>query len=106
MIAYIHVYMELSKITAWLKSNKIIFNKERSRVMLILMRQRKEVKENKAYLNNKHLEQVTTMKYIQIILDNKFRFCEHISYAAEGVQNQSTAYPNRPKYHENSNVKC
>jgi len=44
---------------------------------------RKEVKEIKVYLLNKHLEQVTTMKYLGIIIDNKFKFSEHISYGAE-----------------------
>ena len=36
-----------------------------------------------AYLNNKPLEQVTQIKYLEIILDHKFRFNEHITYAAE-----------------------
>jgi hypothetical protein len=35
------------------------------------------------YLNKKPLEQVTTMKYLGIIIDNKLKFSEHISYAAE-----------------------
>jgi hypothetical protein len=51
--------------------------------MLISRRKRKEVKEIKVYLNNKPLEQVTTMKYLGIIIDNKFQFSEHINYAAE-----------------------
>ena len=75
--------LELSKITAWSKSNKIRFNEERSKVMLISRRKRKEAKEIKVHLNNKPLEQVTTMKYLGIIIDNKFKFSEHISYAAE-----------------------
>jgi hypothetical protein len=75
--------LELSKITAWSKSNKIRFNEEKSKVMLISRRKRKEVKDIKIYLHNKPLEQVTTMKYLGIIIDNKFKFSEHISYAAE-----------------------
>jgi len=71
--------LELSKITAWSKSNKIRFNDEKSKVMFISRRKRKEAKEIKVYLNNK----VTTMKYLGIIIDNKFRFSEHISYVAE-----------------------
>jgi len=51
--------------------------------MLMSRRKRKEVKEINVYLNNKPLEQVTTMKYLEIIIDNKFKFSEHISYAAE-----------------------
>jgi len=37
----------------------------------------------KVYLLNKPLEQVTTMIYLGTIIDNKFKFGEHISYAAE-----------------------
>ena len=51
--------------------------------MLILSRKRKESKEIKLYLNNKPLEQMTTMKYLGIVIDSKFKFSEHISYAAQ-----------------------
>jgi len=51
--------------------------------MLISRRKWKEVKEIKIYLHNKPLEQVTTMKYLGIIIDNKFKFSEHTSCAAE-----------------------
>ena len=50
---------------------------------MLISRKRKEVKEIKVYLQNRLLEQVTTMKYLSIIIDNKFKFSEHISYAAE-----------------------
>jgi len=74
--------VELSKITVWSK-NKIIFNKEKSKAMLVSRRNRREQREIKVYLNNKPLEQVIRMKYLCIIIDHKFRFQEHISYAAE-----------------------
>jgi len=51
--------------------------------MLISRRKRKEVKDINIYLNNKPLEQVTTMKYLGIIIDDKFKFSQDISYAAE-----------------------
>ena len=35
------------------------------------------------YLHNETFEQITKMKYLGIILDNKFKFSEHISSAAE-----------------------
>jgi hypothetical protein len=75
--------LEMSKITAWSKRNKVGFNEEKSKVMLILRRKRKEVKYINIYLNNKPLEQVTTLKYLGIIIDDKFKFSQHISYAAE-----------------------
>jgi len=55
--------------------------------MLISRRKRKEVKEIKLYLHNKLVEQLTIMKYLGIIIDNKFIFSEHTSYAAEKCQN-------------------
>jgi hypothetical protein len=51
--------------------------------MLISRRKWKVTKEMTVYLNNKPLEQVNTMKYLEIIIDNKFKFSEHIRYAAE-----------------------
>jgi len=73
----------MSKISAWSKNNKINFNEEKSKVMLISRKKRKENKELNIYLNNKPLEQVTTIKYLGIIIDNKFKFGAHISYTAE-----------------------
>jgi hypothetical protein len=75
--------LEMSKITVWSKRNKVRFNEEKSKVMLISRRKRKEVKDINIYLNNKPLEQVTTMKYLGIIIDDKFKFRQHISYTAE-----------------------
>ena len=51
--------------------------------MLVSRRKRKEPKVIKVYPNNKPLEQVTTMKYLGIIINHKFRFKEHITYAVE-----------------------
>ena len=75
--------VELSKIKGWAKINKIKFNNTKSKVMLVSRRKRKEYKNITIYLNNKPLEQVTQMKCLGIILDHKFRFNEHITYAAE-----------------------
>ena len=75
--------IEISKITKWAKNNKINFNEEKSKVMVISRRKRKENKEVNIYLNNKPLQQVTTMKYLGIIIDNKFKFSDHTKYTAE-----------------------
>jgi len=73
----------MSKITAWSRNNKINFNEDKSKVMIISRRKRKENKEINIYLNNKPLQQVSTMKYSGNVIDSKFKFSEHISYAAE-----------------------
>jgi len=67
---------EMSKITAWSRNNKINFNEDKSKV--IKSRKRKENKEINIYLN-KPLQQVSTIKYLGIVIDNKFKFSEHIS---------------------------
>jgi len=74
---------ELSEITAWSKNNKIRFNEEKSKVMLVSRRKQKELKEIKVYLINKPLEQVIQMKCLGIITYHKFRFKEHTNYAVE-----------------------
>jgi len=51
--------------------------------MLVSRRKQKEVKDIDIYLKNKPLEQVTTMKYLGIITDDKFKFSQHIRYEAE-----------------------
>ena len=73
----------MRKITACSRNNKINFNEDKSKVMIISRRKRKENKEIYIYLNNKPLRQVSTMNYLRIVIDNKFKFNEHINYAAE-----------------------
>jgi len=73
----------MSKINALLKRNKVGFNEAKFKTMLISRRKRKEVKVIKIYLNNKPIEQVTTKKYLGIVIDDKFKFSQHISHAAD-----------------------
>ncbi|GFG35110.1 hypothetical protein Cfor_01406, partial [Coptotermes formosanus] len=49
--------IEISKILNWAKDNKIIFNEQKSKVMVITRRKRRENKDVLIYLNNKPLEQ-------------------------------------------------
>ena len=76
---------EMSKIDEWARRNKIKFN-EKSKVMLVTRRKRRENKQIKIYLHFQPLEQVTQMKYLGIILDHKFKFQEHITYVAESCK--------------------
>jgi len=73
----------MSKITAWSRNNKINFNEDKYRVMIISRRNGKENKEINIYFNNKPVQQVSTVKYLGIVIDDKFKFSKHISYAAE-----------------------
>jgi len=45
--------------------------------MIISRRERKENKEINIHLNNKPLQQVSTMKYLGTVIDKKFKFSEH-----------------------------
>ena len=78
-----YVNVELCKINDWLKNNKARFNDKKSKIMLVSRRKRKENKNITVYLNNKKLTQVTQIKYLVNIMYHKFRFNEHIKYAAE-----------------------
>jgi hypothetical protein len=74
--------MEKSKITKWSKENKLHFNDQKSKVIL-LSRTRKERKAIDIYLNNKHHQQVDKLKYLGVIIDSKLKFNEHIQYITD-----------------------
>jgi len=50
--------IEMSKISNWAHNNKINFNEQKSKAMVIPRRKRKENKEISVYVKNKPLEQV------------------------------------------------
>jgi hypothetical protein len=52
----------LSKILAWTKEDKIRFNEQKSKVMLMTRRKRKERKDLEIYLNNESVIQVHSLK--------------------------------------------
>jgi hypothetical protein len=75
--------IEMDKIARWATDNKIKFNEEKSKVMVLTRRQRKEQKNVAVYLNNKAIPQVQKLKYLRIIFDYKLTFRDHINYIAE-----------------------
>ena len=72
--------IELSKISAWAKDNKTRFNDQKSKVMLMTRRKRRERKDIEVYLNHKLLEKVYNVKYLGITIDSKLTYREHITY--------------------------
>ena len=70
----------MGKITRWVKNNKIKFNENKSKAMLITRRKMKENKAIAVYLNNKRLEQVQKIRYLGITIDSKINFRDHIFY--------------------------
>ena len=75
--------IELRKIVSWARNNKITFNDEKSKVMILTRRKRKEQTKVAVYLNNRVIPQVQKLKYLGIIFDNKLTFRDHIYYIAE-----------------------
>jgi hypothetical protein len=74
--------VEMGKITIW-AGNKTKFNGEKSKVMLMTIRKRKEQKEVLVYINNKTIPQLQKLKYLEIIFDYNILFREHINYVAD-----------------------
>ena len=75
--------IELNKIASWARDNKIKYNEEKSKVMLLTRRKRKEQRNVAVYLNNKAIPQVQKLKYLGIIFDYKLTFRDHINYITE-----------------------
>jgi hypothetical protein len=50
---------------------------------MIVSRSKQKENKNNIYINNKSLQQVTKIKYLGLIIDNKFKFNAHINYTAE-----------------------
>jgi hypothetical protein len=73
----------LTKVQNWAYINRLEFNEDKSKVMLLTRRKRKERKEIAVYVNNKKLTQVNHIRYLGIIFDNKLTFREHINYIEE-----------------------
>jgi len=71
--------LELRKISVWAQKNKLKYNENKSKEILMSRRKRKK-KEVEIYLNYKILEQVNKKKYLGIIFDSKLLFREHINY--------------------------
>jgi len=87
---------QMKKVSMW-ATDKVRSNDHKSKIMLLTRRKRKERKDLEVYLNNKHLRQVKTMKYLGIILDNKLTFREHITHVTEKCREIIFAYRNQRK---------
>jgi hypothetical protein len=78
-----YINIELRKVQDWAQNNKMKFNNNKSKVMLMSRRKRNENKEIGVYINNTKLKQVNNIKYIGIVFDNELAFKEHIMHIEE-----------------------
>jgi len=65
----------------------------------------KEAKEIKIFLNITPIEQVKTMKYLGVIIDDKFKFNQHISYVADKCAKLIFSLSKSAKFTGDSNTK-
>jgi hypothetical protein len=61
----------------------MVFNEQKSKLMMITRRRPKIKWDSKIYLNNKQLRQEDTIIYLGIIIDRLFNFSAHIEYTTE-----------------------
>ena len=59
--------IEMRKISKWAKDNKTAFNDQKSKVMVVTRRKRKENTEVSISVNNKPLEQVNSINYLELL---------------------------------------
>ena len=78
-----YMNLEMRKFLEWVRNNKLKFNGNKSKVMLMSRRRRMERKEIEIYVNNKTLKQVNSIKYLGVIFDNKITFRGHTNYREE-----------------------
>jgi len=64
-------------------NNKLTFSENKSKVMFMTHRKRREKKEIEIDVNNKTLQQVNSLKYLGIIFDSKLLYRDHIDYTEE-----------------------
>ena len=77
------VNIELTKTAAWARDNKIHFNEQKSKTILLSRRKQKERKDVMIYLNSRLLTQVKSLKYLGIIIDKKLTFKDHINFITD-----------------------
>jgi hypothetical protein len=71
---------DLKKIENWAKENKMYFNENKSKVLLVTKKTSRDNRTLNIYLNSKRLEQVSELKYLGIYFDNRLSFDRHVDY--------------------------
>jgi len=71
-----NINVELKKVKTWADGNKIKFNNDKSKYMVIT--KKRAIEPMKVTLNDKNIEKVDTLKYLGITLDSKWTFRTHI----------------------------
>jgi len=70
----------LKKIENWARENKMHFNENKSKVLLVTKETLGHNRTLNIYLNNKCLEEVSELKYLGIYFDSRFSFDRYVDY--------------------------
>jgi hypothetical protein len=70
--------IEIQKVANWARNNKMSFNDQKSKVMIITKKNPKNRRDIKIFLNKKKLQQTDTLKYLGITIDIRFNFNQRI----------------------------
>ena len=71
---------ELPKVNDWLVANKLSLNTKKTKAMVFRHKNKSPKPLVKIMLNGIHIEEVSSMKYLGIILDHKLTFKEHTDH--------------------------
>jgi hypothetical protein len=73
---------DLMKIENWARENKMKFNENKPKVLLVTTKTSRDNRTLNIYLNNNYLEQVSELKYLVIYFDSRLSFIIHIDCIA------------------------
>ena len=75
---------ELEKLTIWINANKLTVNVKKTHYM-VFHRARIKTQDIEAVMQNKSVNCVTSTKFLGIIIDNKVKWNEHITYVKNKI---------------------
>ena len=78
---------EFGKVLKYFKSNKLILNSEKTKFMIIKPPRKPYKNKIKISQNEMEIKETSSIKYLGIILDNKFKFNLHFQYVVEKLTN-------------------
>ena len=82
-----HFNIEIQKLHRWFVANKLTLNLSKTKFILFSKKREKKakVKKFKIKINNYNIKQVSEMKYLGVILDNKLNWHNHLQYLSTKI---------------------
>ena len=94
--------IELKKLVAWLNTNKLSLNIDKTQYMIFSTYNRKLIKPTKLEINDNAIKQVSSTTFIGVTIDNKLNWAEHINRVkckiskGVGIINKAKRFLTRP----------